>query len=273
MDTPTPEWEIVAVQRHYEYLGLSDEQAARVALFEKETRNFMSGASQFSYWEEREYEWDCFRGLLSAEQWAVFEREWQANIQRYEVQLRSADATEWSKEAAVYEEMIGWYRAVFIPGCRKEALQSSLVPFLEREKIDYLRASYIFFLRRARQEALVNHYRQYRTYQPNGLRLALLRQELLHLWPDHNRFYREADAPTQAIAGFVLERYRGPCQLGADLFRRKSEEAEQQWGTVRIKHTGEPEIRGWSTGIREERWSAEELGMMALLLMEARPIG
>lgn len=269
MHTEISEWEIVAVQRQYEYLGLSDEQAARVARFEKETRNFMSGAWNFSYWEEREYEWDFFRGLLSAEQWPRFEGPWQENIRGYETLLRNSDATEGVKELVLYEEMVVWYREVFIPDFRRETRQSSIVAFLEKEKIDYLRASYISFLRNSRQEALVRHYRQYRTYQPNALRRALLRQELLQLWPDFDGFYREADGPTQAVAGYLLERYKRQCQLGGEVFRQKAEEMKQQWEEARVRHIGvREEVGGWhATIIPEQRWSVEERGMMALLLM------
>jgi hypothetical protein len=70
----------------------------------------------------------------------------------------------------------------------------------------------------------------------------------------------------------VSERYKGLCRYGADLFRQKAEEVKEQWSNVRIRHTGEPVIRGWNTTVVEERWSVEELGMMALLLM-AGPTG
>jgi hypothetical protein len=273
MNTETPEWHIVAVQRHYEYLDLSNEQAEQICLFEHESRNTLAGALSYSFWEEKDREWDRFRIILSPEQLVLYERERKVFIEGFESGLQKSDTAEWATEITIHEEMTGWYADTFIPAFRRDALQSSLALFSEQEKIHYLRAAYKIFLRKSRQDTLVNHYRHSRLFQPNLLRLALLRQELLRLWPEYALFWDWADAPTRGIAGFVTERYKGLCRHSADLLRQKAEEVKEQWSNVRMKHTGEPVIRGWHTTVIEERWPVEELGMMALLLMDRPEVG
>ena len=268
MISETPEWNIVAVQRHYEYLDLSNEQAEQIYLFEYESRNTLSDALVFSFWEEKDHEWDRFRVILSAEQLALYERERKVFIEGFESGLRKSDVAEWAMEITIHEEMTGWYAGTFIPAFRRDALQSSIALFTAQEKIHYLRAAYKIFLRKSRQDTLVNHYRHSRLFQPNLLRLVLLRQELLRLWPEYALFRDWADGPTRVVADHVAERYKGFARHGADLFREKAEEVKAQWSDVRMRHTGEQEIQGWYATVREERWSVEELGMMALILMD-----
>jgi hypothetical protein len=269
MNEEIPEWDLVAVERRYDYLQLSDEQAAQVFLYEQETRSPISGGLIFSYWEERDYEWDRMKAILSEEQLALYERDLQGSIEGYEASLRRTDASEWPKEVALFEEMAGWYRETFIPVFRSEVLQVPILLSMEPEKVDYLRTEYTKFLLRTRRDVLVNHYRQSRRHQPNGLRLALLRHALLELWPDFARWFREADAPTQGVAAHVLERYQGYCRMGSEFFRQKEEEIRQQWLIVRTRRTGEPMIPGWHVNINAQQpWSVEELGMMTLLLMD-----
>jgi hypothetical protein len=142
MNTETPEWHIVAVQRHYEYLDLSNEQAEQIYLFEHESRNTLADALTFSFWEEKDHEWDRFGVILSPEQMVLYERERKAFIEGFESGLRKSDTAEWAVEITIHEEMTGWYADTFIPAFRRDALQSSIALFAEQEKIHYLRAAY-----------------------------------------------------------------------------------------------------------------------------------
>ncbi|HEY4063705.1 MAG TPA: hypothetical protein VGM30_17475 [Puia sp.] len=271
MDLEDAHREFAAVQRRYDHLQLTYEQAEQVFLYEQESEAPIRGALSFTFWEEREYEWDRMKAILTPEQLPLYERDRQQSIDAYEASLRKMDAAEWPVEIAIFEEMIAWYGETFIPGFRREALQVPILLFVETEKIVYLRAEYKKFLQRTRRDALVNHYRQSRSFQPNALRLALLRQHLLELWPDFARWYREADGPTQTVAAFVLERYQGYCRQGSAFFQEKEEAARHQWANIRTRHTGEATIRGWHVPASlQPAWSVEELGMMALVLMEAK---
>jgi hypothetical protein len=122
MNPEIPEWDIVAIQRRYDYLQLSDEQAAQVFQYEQESRAPITGGLSFTFWEEREYEWDRMKAILSGEQLALYERDWQESVGGYEASLRRTDAAEWPVEVALFEEMAGWYREAFIPGFQAEAL-------------------------------------------------------------------------------------------------------------------------------------------------------
>lgn len=267
MNPEIPEWDLASVKRHYPDLNLSDEQAGRIYLFEQGTRQPFTDALQFSVWEEKDYEWDAYRAILSPEQLAIYERGRREAIERHEAALQKSDAAEWKEEIAIWEEMIGWYKETFLPAVRREAMQAPILPFMEQEKIVYLRGAYQQFLHKTHQDTLVRHYRQSRTFQPNLLRLSLLREELLRLWPDHRSFFDWADAATQNMAVYVLERYKGAGSKSAAFFQQKAVEVKERWAAARTRHTGEPVIRGWHIAISEERWTEAELGVMAVLIM------
>ena len=252
----------------YAYLRLSDKQAQQIYAMEEEDRAVHPYIGMgLSYWEEKEYEWDRMREILTAKQLVRYEEKERLNREAYEAQLRKTDAG-MEKEVVYGEECNRWLSEDFVPAYRIGAMRAFILLTHEQEKIAYLRAAYAKFLATSRRRALVHHYHYSHRFEPNKLRLVMLHQDALGVMPGYERFISESDAPTQAIAAFVLEQYQPYIRHSADFLRQQANETKEKYKALREKHFGDPELRGWHTTIYPKNaLSVEESMMMSLALM------
>jgi hypothetical protein len=194
-------WNINLVKDRHPTLNLTFEQAEKVYRYEQE-KDIYSDKHYFSVWEEWDYELTTFKEILNDEQFSAYEIFLNENIQRYRQSLIEQD-NENSNEIAYHESLINYYETQFLPDFFKD-------PFLrfgwlldDKAKIEYLRTEYKRFLNDAKKEILTNHFRQYRSFKPNELKVSLLRHRLSCVFPNYSYFKIKMDEPTKAVAHFI----------------------------------------------------------------------
>ncbi len=182
-------------------LKLTFEQAEQI--FKYEHKGIHSEKHYLSSWEEWDYEFTSYKKILTEEQFLLFEHNHQEQIEYHRQQLIEQDK-ENLREIEYYNETIKYYEEQFLPGFFKDPL---LFPFLllssDRAKVDYLKAEYNKYLHDSKKQILINHFREYRTYKPNGLEVSLLRHKLSYLWPNYSFFKSQMDEPTKAMAEYL----------------------------------------------------------------------
>lgn len=239
---------------------MSSEQAELVYKFEKD-KNYYSEKYYFSAWEEWDYELSAFRKILDTEQFNIFGQSIKDAVDNYQQSLVEQD-TKNLNELAFHKETIKYYKEQFLPDFFKDPV---LYTFhwlsADKAKIDYLKTEYKKFLDESKKRILIDHFRNYRTFQPNQLEVSLLRHQIAYLWPDYAAFKAQMDQPTKAIADYLkhklsyfIEKHEGFIVSKLDALNIFSNEnfdsyhAKDRggWHTVIIKQTSPDEQREYN---------------------------
>lgn len=259
------------IQNRYAELELNAEQAVKMLELEDDKTITSFDAERriesFSFWEQQDYELDEARRFLTEHQLGLYANRQCSAAEAHEVRLKEEDEKQ-AKELVVSEEYTIWLREQFLPGMLKELIHVPIVFSMEREKVAYLRAEYQRYLAVSRHNALVRHYRQYKTLAPNRLRIALLREERLAILPSYGTFIDGADDAVKSAGSFLADKYRGFAERGAEFFRKKSAESNSQYAEIRMRHIGERERSGWRVTIMPKTSLTEaQHGLMAMMLV------
>lgn len=258
------------IRAHYPDLGLSDDQAVKMMELEDSIKGRHLGlgvrGDHFSFWERQDYELDEVRAFLTEGQLTLFTKMQQEAASEQEKFMREQDTMQ-AKEVALNEEYIAWLREQFLPKVLRELIHVPILFIMEREKVAFLRAEYRNFVVVSKRNALVRHYRQSRGFEPNGLRLALLYQEQKALLPDYLSFMREADEAVRSVGNFLVEKYSGYAEHGAEFFKQKAEEISKQYAEMRLRRIGEREISGWHTTIKLKSSLTDAQGWLMSMML------
>lgn len=255
------------VIRRYSHLNLSFEQAEQVYRFERE-RDAPSDTHHFSYWEEQDYMLDHFIRILSPAQLTTYKQEAAESIRHYEAELVRSDG-EQAKWAAHFRELADRYKHTFLPAWFRDQVQAGLTPFLEKEKITYLRAEFRKYMDEEKKMILVNHYRHNRLFKPQLLQTSLWLHECNRLLGQYAGFKAKMDPATRAVADFLLEKYRIYAERGANFFLAKQEELTMIQKNLKAANPSEGKsIEGWHITITATPQEVHEQRIMQLLLME-----
>jgi hypothetical protein len=264
-------WHVNLVKSRYERFGLTYKQAEQVFKY-KQDKEVYSEKHHFTEWEDIDYEWTVFQQILDEKQMLVYQKEYEENLRRIEADLKAQDK-EAEKEIAFYLQQADYYENEFVPDFFKNPIAGGLQRWLDKAKIDFLKVEYKRMLIEIKKEILTSHFRHYRTFKPNGLRVSLLQHRIAYLWPDYDAFKRKMDEPTKAVAKYVeskAEAYLLPeieaffAQKFEDLakFNKKSFE-EYHAKTV-----------GWTIGVATgHSISDKNHEMMCLLLLDKDKYG
>jgi len=271
--TPEDQWHINSVKDNYHTLNLSFEQAEQIYKFEEDNRNY-SEKYHFSTWEESDYELSTFRKILHPEQFTIFEQSVKETIENYQQSLIEQDEKN-LKEIECNKEIIKYYEEQFLPEFFKDPVLYGFQWFwTDRTKIDFLKAEYKNFLTDLKKRILTDHFRHSRTFAPNEFEVALLRHNVLYLWPDYYSFEEQMDEPTKAIAAYLKEKLSYFLEKYDELITSKLQALEIFQKEIFDKYHKD-DLGGWHTTI-ERKTKPEEEGEyrgMCLLLLNREKYG
>ncbi|HJV20530.1 MAG TPA: hypothetical protein VJ552_11675 [Sediminibacterium sp.] len=258
------------VMDRYHTLNLTFEQAEKVYKYEQEKDTY-SAKHFFSAWEEWDYELSEFRQILNEEQLASHENYLNGNSQRYKQSLVEQDS-EKEKDIACYEEQINFYETQFLPDFFKDPYLRFSWLLNDNAKIEYLRTEYKLFLNDTKKEILINHFRHYRVFKPNELKVALLQHKLSCLLPNYRQFKCQMDEPTKAVALFFITKHRYLPDNIEKLLARKFKELKIFNEAIFKKYYSD--IGGWRAEVGQQSDEEEnESRVMALLLLDEGKYG
>ena len=256
------------IQHTYEALNLSNDQALKMYLYEEENSRRPIGCS-LSFWEEQDAELDSYAKILNEAQLQLYLQHRDENIFRHERFLIDSDLSQ--KEYLDYHtDLTNFYREQYIPDFFKEDIfiMRRVVISENETKLHYLKSEYKKFLDRSRAKIIMNHYRHSKLFEPITLQLALTRCNLLYIVPRFKFFQSEMDAPTKAVANYMVSTYQRFHEQHKVFFEQKAKALQsfiEQASAKHIKPKG-----GWHTTINlhetEEEIIAERI--MQLLLAD-----
>jgi hypothetical protein len=270
MDPHMREQFVERAQEQFADLNLTADQAIRLLdLLDDEgapSFDLGKGADHFSFWERQDYELDSARVFLTDEQLTLYHKHQQLDAAAYETRMREEDAAK-TNEVLFNEEYTTWIKDHFLLKMLRELIHVPIRFSMEKEKVEYLRAEYKQFVARSTRNALVRHYRYHRHFEPNSLRLTLLREERRALLPDYESFIGQSDDFVKAVGNFLADKYSGFAKQGEEFFERKAEESKKQYAELRLRHIGERQPGGWHTTITfATALTAAQQGLMAMML-------
>ena len=210
---------------------------------------------------------------MTDEQFPVFEKHCLEAVEAYRQQLINEDEN-CLNEIEFFKEKIKYYKEQFLPGLFKDLYFSSLLQLSgERAKLDFLKAEYKNYLNNSKREILTNHFRQYRTYQPNRLEVSLLRHKLSYLFPNYSSFKSNMDQATLAVAAYLSQKFKFLQEKYDHLVQEKLETLKQfNEELFKIYH---PERQsGWHATIAPLSVEEEkEIRVMSFLLLDKKKYG
>ena len=237
------QWYVKLVQDRHQSLNLTYEQAEKIYRFEQD-KDIHSNKHFFSFWEERDCELATFGEILNDEQLRIYKTSFKKGIEGYEQSLMELDAKK-ENEIAYNEELLNFYETQFLPEFFKDPLHLLHFGSLHNEipKIEFLKAEYKRFLNDTKMEILTSHFRHSRRFQPNELKVSLLRHKLSCVLPSYISFKQQMDEPTKAVAYYLKEKLRYLPDKTEEFLKRKFKESKEFNEINRQKYFGE--IKGW----------------------------
>lgn len=205
MNSEEYNWFVNLVKDRHNELDLSFEQAEKIYQYEQ-IKGAYSDKHYFSVWEEWDYEWTTFKEILYPNQLNKYEQFLSENSKRH-IQNLIEDDTKITNQILYHQELLSFYEDQFVPDFFKSPFTLSVL-INEKSKIKYLKAEYRRFLIENRTEILTHHFRHYRTYMPNTLKLSLVRHKLSCVHPDYRSFQHQMDKPTRAVSEYLKVKYR-----------------------------------------------------------------
>jgi hypothetical protein len=273
MDPEEYKWNVNLVKSRYHYLKLTYKQAEKIYRYERDKQIYVAG-HYFTAWEEWDYELSVFSEFLNSKQIELYEQFRNENIKRYEQELVEADKhQDKSNELAYHEALLNFYETHLLPAFFKD-------PFMlhfgwlddERPKMEYLKSEYKRYLSTSKLALLSSHFRNYRTFQPNALKVALLRHKLAYVWPDYRSFKHEMDEPTKALAKYLASKIGHLPDNVEALIEQKFQELKAFNDQNFKKHYGE--LKGWHVVIGSLTPEEEnEYRAMLLVLLDKAKYG
>jgi hypothetical protein len=271
----TPEdyqWRIDLVKARHNGLNLTFGQAEQIYMFEEDA-GIYSDKYHFSAWEQWDYELSAFGKILNPEQFVIFGKHIQDAVENYQQSLIEQDKED-LKEIEFHKQTIKYYEEEFLPDFFKDPLISTF-SWLSSDsaKIEFLKAEYKKFLNDAKMRILTDHFRQNRTFKPNGLEVSLLQHKVSYLWPNYYAFREQMDEPTKTIAAYLKQKLRS-FQEQYDEFTESKLKALKVFNKENFDkyHDGG---RGWHVVITSPNNPEEEkeYRVMCLLLLDREKYG
>ncbi len=212
------------VKDRYHSLNLTFEQAEKIYYYEQD-KNHYSSKHYFSNWEEWDYELTVFKEILNEEQFSYYENFLKNNIQRYEQDLIRQDE-ERANDMPFLEEQIAFYEKEFLATVFKDWYIRDAWMISEKNKVAYLRTEYQNFLNETKKEIITQHFRHYRRFKPNELKVSLLRHQFYSIFPQYDFFEHQMDQPTKAVADYLKKDIEQLPDNTERLLTKKLEEAK-----------------------------------------------
>lgn len=253
------------IQQRFRELKLTDEQARRVYYHEEE-KTMSESKLLFSPWEEADYDRYFFSSLLTREQFHLYEQQSKQKILQQEKDLTAQDVTKQNK-IAYYLELVHYYKTTLVPALFKPPV----FPFFgllnfERAKIDYLKSAYKSFIQHTRKDLLVQHFRNYRLFMPNQLKISLLSHSLYFYLPDYSSFRSETDVPTKSMAQYFEDKVRRIDKKSWQTIKSIDDQLETFTNSIRSNYFGE--TGGWHVEIRINEDELMLNSLMSVLLID-----
>jgi hypothetical protein len=198
------QWYISLVQERHQYLHLRFEQAEKIFRYEKDRDN-SSYKHYLTVWEEREYERTVYREILDSEQYKSYESFMESDTAYGQVLTEQDNET--AAAIPFVEEKLRFYENEFLIALFKQGVFQPAALLPEKSKTAYLRNEYASFLNDTRKRIIVDHFRNYRAFRPNELKLSLLHHQAAYIIPDYFSFRNQMDTPTRVVVEFLLQRY------------------------------------------------------------------
>jgi hypothetical protein len=269
----TPEeykWTIDLVKDRHHQFKLTFEQAEKVYQFEQE-KGLHSIEHYFSTWEEYDYTLDNFQKILNEKQLKKFLAWQKENIKRHEKFLIESDK-EQVKYIDYHNELLKFYEEYLFPHFFKEKFLTDTVSLsFEKSKVEFLKKEYKAFLDSQKIGIISSHYRHSKLYQPNTLKVALLRHRLYYIIPRFSFFKVKMDEPTKATANFLLDKFQFILERHQEFFKQKEEELSSFAKSIQEKYIGEP--KGWHVKITETEEQKKENQIMLIILIDIEKYG
>jgi hypothetical protein len=268
-------WELGIVRDRHRWLKLTPKQVRAVWEIEQMDNQLLLADHKeiFSFWEEMDRDWDRWHAILKPDQFKLWAGDHKKHQREHEQQLIRGDAGN-LKDVEFHQVYMDWLRKTFLPGFHKAVGMDGIWMRIRlQDKIDYLRAEYRTHILRRKSNAIISHYRYCRRLQPNALRLALLRNELLNLLPDYTSFVRQADEGVKAVGGLLLEKQRFMFAQKGELILEKIKPMYAYHKVLRKKFFGdETPNDGWQVVIENKSdLTPAEQNWMNYLLMDTAP--
>lgn len=269
MTSESYNWQVNLVKERFHYLKLTFEQAEQLFAFEKEDENLTITNNSLSEWEEMDYQSYILRSILNDNQLTIFNQKKEEEIHNYKLRLIEEDKNQ-SNEVEFYKEKVKYFEEQFFPDFLNERLVKSLHLLSDEvAKINFLKEEYKRFLQSLKIRILISHFRNYRTYKPNELDVALLKHRLKVLWPDYSSFKQEMDEPTISAARYVIQKYKHLPDMYDNLILSKLQSIEK-FNTIQSDGYKGVNRYGWHTIITGQPNAEEEKEnrLMSLLLLD-----
>lgn len=253
------------IQQRFQQLNLSNEQARRVYYHEEE-KSIYQNKMLFSRWEKADYDQYFFGSILDKEQFRVYEQEAKKKMLRFENELVTEDNDK-QKEIVYYQELLNYYKTTLLPALVKPQVFPFFgLLFSENSKMDYLKAEYKKFVHHARKDLLVNHFRNYRLFMPNQLKVSLLNHSLHFYLPDYSSFRSDTDVPTKSMTEYFENKLRNIDKESWQTIKGISDRLEAFTSSLHSNYF--EETSGWHTAIRVSEDELMLNSLMSVLLID-----
>jgi len=219
-------------------LDLTPEQAQIIAGSDKRLRPFSPG-SNFSEWENWDWEFYVFSGVLNPEQLKRYVYKRGQKIKEHEQRLVEDDNSDLISrgiQKALAE--INYLETDFLPAVEKKFRNHYSIEDPKQTKYNYLKAEFKSYLDEKHRQIVSNHFGYSRVFQPNTLKKELLTHKIEAMYPQFPAFEKKMDDITKSVVEFL--KYppglfeRGKKEMSAILenlgaFRQKAWEEEIKW--------------------------------------------
>jgi len=78
-----------------------------------------------------------------------------------------------------------------------------------------------------KKSILVSHFRHYRLFKPNELKVSLLQHKLSYLWPDYISFKHSMDEATRAVDSYIKNKVKQFPETTEDFVAKKFAELKE----------------------------------------------
>lgn len=207
-------YRIRLVQSRFEWLQLTDNQAAAIERYEMNVNYVRSNGNPPSFWEEKQIESYYFRQTLDPHQFATYKARWDEQIAEMEKELIEQD-NDALREIEYLLKLTDYYTNEWIPKLiehRGNLGQQSMDG--TNRKLSYLKDEYQEYLKIRWKEVCIAHFRYSGSFQPNKLKEQQLQHDLEKIYPSYYFFSLKADDAAKAVAkslvsglGYYVEKY------------------------------------------------------------------
>lgn len=185
------------------YLDLTQEQAQKIANFDKQQRPF-SLSNGFSAWERWDCEFYVFCDILDPKQLTRYVDKRDQEIKEHEQSLIEDDNSAGTlKEIERALEKINYLETDFLPAVSKKFHAYLYIKDPLHTKYNFLKAEYNNYLDKKHREIVADHFRHSRGFQPNTLKAKLLRHKIEAMYPEFSTFEKKMDDITKTVVEFL----------------------------------------------------------------------